>query len=276
MIANEYEENAMTMPNSTTPTSYEQVNTLLHLLFTRVQAILGNQLIGFYLYGSLSLGDFDPASSDVDFLVATEGDLSDAMFEALREMHESIAESGLPYAKWLEGSYIPRDALRKYDPKNALHPTIGVDWSFTIGLHKSNWIIERYIVREHGVILFGPSPETLIDLISIIELRDAVCKQLSNYWEFQLDDPEWLRSRHYQAFARLTMCRALYVLQNGTVPSKPQAATWGQENLDAKWRPIIEKALIWRTQHDDDDLTETLDFMRYALAQAHLICGDSS
>ncbi|HCI79489.1 MAG TPA: hypothetical protein DHW02_07350 [Ktedonobacter sp.] len=123
----------MTTPNSTYPTAYEQVNTILNLLFTRVQTLLGDQLIGFYLYGSLSLGDFDPASSDVDFLVVTEGELSNTTFEALRDMHESIAESGLMYAKRLEGSYIPHDALRRYDPKNALHPTIGTDWSFTIG-----------------------------------------------------------------------------------------------------------------------------------------------
>ena len=266
----------MTTPNSTYPTAYEQVNTILNLLFTRVQTLLGDQLIGFYLYGSLSLGDFDPASSDVDFLVVTEGELSNTTFEALRDMHESIAESGLMYAKRLEGSYIPHDALRRYDPKNALHPTIGTDWSFTIGYHKSNWIIERYIVREHGVILYGPSPETLIDSISASELEEAVCEQLSNFWQAQFADPSWLRPRHYQAFAILTMCRALYVLHMGSVPSKPQAATWGQEHLDAKWRTIIERALLWRTQHEDEHLTETLDFMRYAISQANLVCKGQS
>lgn len=266
----------MTTPHSTNPTAYKQVNSILNLLFTRVQAILGDQLVGFYLYGSLSLGDFDSESSDVDFLIVTTEDLSEKTLVALREMHESITESSLPYAKKLEGSYIPRDALRRYDPKNARHPTIGVDWSFTIGQHKSNWIIERYIVREHGVILYGPSPRTLIDPITPGELRDAVCQQLSNYWQAQFADPAWLRPRDYQAFAILTMCRALFMLHTGNVPSKPQAAAWGLKNLDATWKPTIERTLIWRTQHIDDDLTETLDFMRYALAQAKVICEDSN
>ncbi|HCI79490.1 MAG TPA: hypothetical protein DHW02_07355 [Ktedonobacter sp.] len=137
-------------------------------------------------------------------------------------------------------------------------------------------MIERYIVREHGVILYGPSPETLIDSISASELEEAVCEQLSNFWQAQFADPSWLRPRHYQAFAILTMCRALYVLHMGSVPSKPQAATWGQEHLDAKWRTIIERALLWRTQHEDEDLTETLDFMRYAISQANLVCKGQS
>jgi len=266
----------MTLPNSTNPTAYEQVNTILHLLFTGVHAILDNQLVGFYLYGSLSLGNFDPSSSDVDFLVVTTEKLSEETLVALRDMHESIAESGLYYAKKLEGSYIPRVALRKYDPTNAFHPTIGVDWSFAVGHHKSSWIIDRYIVREHGVILYGPSPKTLIDPITTSELQDAVCQHLSNFWQAQFADPAWLRPRDYQAFAILTMCRALSMLHTGGVPSKPQAAAWAHENLDSKWRPTIERALIWRTQHEDDDLTETLDFMRYALAQAKLLCDKSS
>lgn len=266
----------MISPDSTGPTAYEQVNKILHLLFTSVQTILGNQLIGFYLYGSLSLGDFDPSSSDVDFLVVTTEELSEETLVALRDMHESIAESGLYYAKKLEGSYIPREAFRKYDPTNARHPTIGVDWSFDVGQHKSNWIIERHIVREHGVILYGPSPKTLIDSITTSELQDAVCQQLSNYWQAQFADPMWLRPRDYQAFAILTMCRALYMLHTGAVATKPQAAAWGQENLDSKWRSTIERALLWRTQHEDDDLTETLDFMRYALAQAKMRCDKNS
>lgn len=89
-------------------------------------------MVGFYLYGSLSLGDFDPASSDVDFLVVTERDLSAETLEQLRILHAEIANSSLVYATRLEGSYIPRSALRVYDPDNARHPSIGVDWPFGV------------------------------------------------------------------------------------------------------------------------------------------------
>jgi hypothetical protein len=60
-------------------------------------------------------------------------------------MHAEIASSGLPYATRLEGSYIPRHALRRYDPANARHPTIGTDWPFQVEWHGNDWIIERHI-----------------------------------------------------------------------------------------------------------------------------------
>lgn len=257
------------------PTPYREVNQLLVVLLARVQAILREKLVGFYLYGSLSSGDFEPESSDVDFLVVTSEELGEKILAELGAMHAEIAASGLPYATRLEGSYIPTTALRRYDLQNASHPTIGVDWGFQLGEHKSNWIIERQIVREHGVRLYGPSPDTLIDSIPSQELKKAVCEMLMGFWQAQLAQPEWLRPRDYQAFAVLTMCRALYTLNQGTVTSKPKAASWAIQTLAASWRPLIERALTWRHQHELDDLADTLAFIRFAVTVGKEVCSST-
>ena len=263
----------MSFTASTNPTPYGDVNAMLLLLLARVQAILRDKLIGCYLYGSLSLGDFDPESSDIDFLMVTTEDLTENVLEELQAMHADIAASGLHYANRLEGSYIPRAALRSYDPQNANHPTIGIDWDFHVGQHGNNWIIERHIVREHGVVVWGPSPKTLIDHVPVEAIKAAVCETLRNFWTAQLAGAEWLRPREYQAFAILTMCRALYTLQQGVVASKPEAAAWASQTLDPKWRPTIEKALTWRSQHVKDDLSETLAFLRFAIMYSEELCG---
>ena len=249
------------------PTPYRDVNMLLQDFLVALQAILGEKLLGFYLYGSLSLGDFDPESSDVDFLIVTTEELSGKVLDELRKMRATLAANGNRYAQRLEGSYISRAALRRYDPDHACHPTIGSDWKFQVARHGSNWIIERHIVREHGVIVWGPSPRNLIDPVSPHELRRAVHETLEQFWQKQLTglEPEWLRPRHYQAFAVLTMCRALYTLSQGEIVSKPAAATWAFQTLHPRWRPLIEQALIWRHQDDKDDLTETLAFIHFAL-----------
>ena len=88
----------MPVPSSAHPTPYPDVNAILTLLLAEVRAILGDRFVGMYLYGSLSSGDFDPGSSDVDFLVATEGELPDEALAALEAMHARIAASGLPWA----------------------------------------------------------------------------------------------------------------------------------------------------------------------------------
>ena len=58
------------------PTPYPDVNEVLNLLLTNVKGILRDQFVGMYLYGSLSSGDFNPETSDIDFLVVTTDFLS--------------------------------------------------------------------------------------------------------------------------------------------------------------------------------------------------------
>jgi hypothetical protein len=252
------------------PTGYTDIDTLLHHLLTEVRCILGAEFVGMYLYGSLSGGDFDPESSDVDFLVVTEGMLPEVMVAALGEMHARIAASGMPWADRLEGTYIPRAAIRRYDPANNRHPTIGNDWEYGIGEHNETWVIESAILRERGITLAGPPLTTLIDPVSPDELRATVRSILTNLWLRHTvgPEPEWLRPRHYQAFAILTMCRALYTLEHGTVPSKPVAAHWAQETLPPPWPALIARSLRWRSDHAPDDMTEMLAFIRYAVARA--------
>jgi predicted nucleotidyltransferase len=256
------------------PTPFPGVNALLRRLLTDVQAALGGQFVGLYLYGSLSLGDFDPASSDVDFLVATEGVLPGDALARLRALHTTLAGSGLPYADRLEGSYIPRAALRRYNPDDARHPTIGADWPFQIGFHDSNWVLEYWIVRERGVVVAGPPPATLIEPNTPEELRAAVCWQLERVWRARAEDAAFLRPRHYAAFAVLTLCRALSTLRTGVVASKPRAAALTATAYPA-WRPSIVRALAKRADHSDADLTETAEtmaFLRDALAEARKWC----
>jgi len=246
-------------------TPYPTVDAILEVLLSGVKEVLGNRFTGLYLYGSLSSGDFDPERSDIDFLVVTDGELPDEMLPSLAAMHERIAASRSPWARRLEGSYIPRESLRRYDPQHAFHPSIGVDWSFGVNGHGSDWIIQRHILREQGVVVAGPPPQSLIDPVSQDDLRRAVQDTLHGWWAEQLRNPVHLQPREYQAFAVLTMCRALFTLARGAIVSKPVAARWAKQALDPRWSGLIERALVWREEDGIDDLQETLEFIRYAL-----------
>jgi predicted nucleotidyltransferase len=87
------------------PTPYSDVNAVLHDFEARLQALLGSHFRGMYLCGSLALGDFNPNSSDIDFVVVTEGVISDDLFLALREMHTQFDESLSPWAAKVEAVY---------------------------------------------------------------------------------------------------------------------------------------------------------------------------
>ena len=248
----------------TMPTLYPDVNEVLNLLLARANAVLGSQLIGMYLYGSLSSGDFDPASSDIDFVIVTETSLAQETIFELEKMHAKIRASGLKWAAKLEGSYIPKSLIRRQDPLGQPCPTI-TEGAFFIDRRGSDWIIQRHVIREYGVILSGPDPKTLIDPVSSDEIRQAVHSVLDEWWFPMLENPAWL-SEHgseYHAFAVISMCRALHALRHGIIVSKPVAAKWAQNEFGSQWSSLIEKALVSQVGNKTGFLGETLNFLRF-------------
>jgi predicted nucleotidyltransferase len=249
------------------PTQYPDINKILDLLLTRIQEILGNQLVGMYLYGSLSSGDFNPETSDIDFLVVTTSTLSDKAIAELRSMHQRIWKSGQKWASKLEGSYIPKRDIRRHNPHSTPCPTVN-EGKFYLDQRGSDWIIQRHVIREQGTVLAGPDPKMLIDPVSPEDIRHAV-KGVLQEWRFpMLEDPSWLKNHgsEYHAFAILTMCRALYALQHGTIVSKPVAARWAQKELGDRWSQVIEQSLAQEVDYEDHDLyNESLELIRFTM-----------
>jgi predicted nucleotidyltransferase len=101
------------------PTVYPELNGVLDEFVASVRAILGENFCGAYLQGSLALGDADE-HSDVDFIVATHHEVSDTQLAKLQAMHERLFALESPWARHLEGSYVPRQELRRVDPSRAV------------------------------------------------------------------------------------------------------------------------------------------------------------
>ena len=249
------------------PTPYPEVNVVLHELLPGVQSILGDHFIGMYLYGSLASGDFDPQRSDIDFVVVTADELPGNIISALEALHVQLAANSLKWATKLEGSYISQHAFRRYDPNDGPFPCVNVG-SFYMARHESHWVIQRHILREHGAVVAGPAPQTLIDPVQANDIKQAVLEFLREWWSPMLDNPARLQSSEYQAYAALTMCRALYTLQHGTVVSKPAAAQWAHEMLGKQWKALVEWALMWPPDPESDNMNETLNFIKFTLERS--------
>jgi predicted nucleotidyltransferase len=242
-------------------TGYADVDAVLAELLAGVRGTLGPQLVGVYLDGSLATGDFAEHSSDIDVLVVTEGALSNEVVAALGTMHARLAAGTSKWVREIEVSYIPRRALRRFDPDDNCHPCIqrGSDQLVTEA-HDRDWVIHRHVVREYGVALAGPDPRTLIDPVGAGDLRDAVVSLLHGWWMPAPTCRRWLDNPFYRSYAVLTMCRMRYTLQHGVVVPKPIAARWAQAALDARWTPLIQMALAWSNDIVPDP-GETLRFI---------------
>lgn len=249
-------------------TPYADVNAMLEELLSRIQQILGNKLVGFYLYGSLVTGDFDHDSSDLDLLAATLRDIDEQEFDALQTMHRDFAHEHKEWDDRIEVAYLSVTALKTYRSRSSKIAIISPGEPFHVKDAGEDWLMNWYIVRGKGITLYGPSPDMLIDPISKAELLHAV-QEHAKKWR------EWIyhgRRRGSQAYAILTMCRILYTLKKGEIVSKKQAALWAEKELPA-WSSLIQQAVIWREAWRDENIDhdatfpETLRFVHFVLNQ---------
>ncbi len=247
------------------PTPYPEINNLLDSLLAQVRLILAGHFVGMYLYGSLASGDFNPLTSDIDFIVVTDDHLPAQVITRLGEMHAALWQGENAWARRMEADYIPLAALRRYDPANSTYPHLGSDGHFGVEWHESGAVIQRWLLRTEGVALAGPPIATLIDPIAPDELRAAVRKLLQEWWLPQLEDQSHLQDGEYRAYAVQTMCRMLYTQVHGEVVSKFKAACWAQANLSSPWRELARQALAWRDGGAAPALPETLAFIRYTI-----------
>jgi hypothetical protein len=248
------------------PTPYPDINSLLYELLRNVEQVLGSHFRGMYLEGSLANGDFDQAS-DIDFIVVTDRDIEGDLFLKLQAMHDRIVTLDTPWAIQLEGSYIGQSSLRRYDPDHAMHPNIerGVGERLKMAHHDASWVTHRWILRERGITLAGPPPQSLVDPVSPDDLRQAMRSELPARANSIYNGPEQIKGRGYQSYIVLTFCRMLYTLEHGAVVSKLAAATWAQQALARRWQPLIKRALAGRHHPEEaattKDVKETLKFI---------------
>jgi hypothetical protein len=254
------------------PTPYPELNEILFQLVTNVQAILDNHFTGAYLQGSFALGDFDQFS-DVDFLVVVEQEVSEGQLSALQAMHSIIYDSEPYWAKHLEGSYFPKELLRRGNHPAEQLLFLNNTSKSLIRSHHDDTLVVRWVTREHGITLFGPAPPTLIDPVLASALRQEVLVTMNEWAEEIFADSYQLNRWWAQPFAVLSYCRMLHTLQTGRVASKRATMQWATDALDAAWADLIQSAWDERIQlklkegraADPIALRRTIEFIRYAL-----------
>jgi hypothetical protein len=222
------------------------MTALLDRLRDRIQAVLAGDLIGLYLYGSLVWGDFDPAISDIDLLAVTAGVLGSAELSALEQMHADFAAAHPAWDNRVEVAYVSASALQTFKTQPSEIAVISPGEPFHTKSAAADWLINWYFVRERGVTLAGPPPQSIIIPIAKAEFIQAVRNQARS-WRGWV---ERAAHRKAQAYAILTLCRALYVVRNGEQVSKLRAAQWAQRELP-EWSALIASALAWRAAPDD-------------------------
>jgi hypothetical protein len=257
------------------PTPYPEVNAVMHELLTSLHAILGAQLTGMYLVGSLALGDFAPRESDLDLIIVTASALSDETVAALRELHARFDQhSASAWAARIDAVYIPQDRLRAAVEDDARYPVLHWPEPLALDPLESGWPIQRYTLREYGAVVSGPDPRSLLDPVHPDDLRRASAAKATEWHTRAHGDPAWvagLQVRHEHTYVVLTLCRLLYTLETGSVASKLAAGRWAERTRAARWSALIGRATTEpRTNVADvpeDAIHDALALLEYTCEQ---------
>ena len=214
--------------------------------------MLKGNLVGIYLWGSLTYEAFDEEASDIDCVVVLERDLDEEEFADL-ESWFTRAVGRNPWADKLDMRFHLRDELLVKNSRMC-------SYHFRkLQRHPSDanpfiWIN----VAQCGIALYGVKPTEIAPEINdetlgaalILELgylKEETAAEKGNYGATTRYGVSTLM---YQSYSVLTACRILYTFHNKTLVSKNQAAKWCMENLPGRWKTTIVEAIENRVTPD--------------------------
>lgn len=251
-------------------TKYDDVNEVLDLLSTGLQKLLGEDLVGLYLTGSLTYGDFNHGSSDIDFLAVLNSELTNKQLEEIKNLHSSIAEQVPHWAKSLEGSYITKKMLSSAEAPKVERPYVN-GGKVSYCAYGSEWVINLYALQECGEVICGKPLNELLPRVTIEQVRVASKKDLINDWLPKIEDPKAFDhplydSEHLKNYAVLTMCRILHRAKNDNMASKKVASKWVKETYP-QWKDLVEHAEYWEHGKQMGGESEVREFMKFTLSE---------
>jgi Domain of unknown function (DUF4111) len=201
---------------------------------------LGEKLLSLSVHGSWAAGDFVLGRSDLDLLALLADDPDDLTLAGLTAVHAAISAASPEWDNHVEVDYVSIDAVASVLAQDgSAHSMVRISPGEPIHLLQANlhYLLNWHAAREHDHRILGHSPRELLPPIPD-DLVRAVVIEHARQW------PAWLEgasNTEFQAYAVLTMCRALALLSTGRQRSKHAAAVWGQEFMP-EWRGLIRWA----------------------------------
>jgi hypothetical protein len=197
----------------------------------RLSAAVAEDLVGVYLHGSAAMGAFVPSRSDVDVLAVTRGPIVTTEKLAVAD---ALSESSLPCpGVGLEMSIVTLDVARTPSERPAfeLHVNTHQNWARVVDgeghAGDPDLLAHFAMARARGVALLGPPPEDLIAPVDRSHLLRSLADDLASAIDGELG-----------SYAVLNACRALRLVREGVLCSKPEGGRWAMS------QGIVEADLV--------------------------------
>lgn len=260
------------MKNIKNITQYQEVNEAISFLVERIQNIFGNDLVGLYLTGSLSYGDFDIERSDIDLVAFLRSSVSSQGIKLIKQLHSDFEIVNNKWSKRFECSFTPVDALKNViiSPKEP-RPYISNGIFYPGRIYGNEWVINNFFLYKYGIVVIGPDFKTLAGPIDIKDVREACIRDLHKEWEPILTDPslsDYLDDSHQQSYVVLNLCRILYTVLCNDAVSKKIATSFTKKQFP-QWADLIETADSWYYGIEMKRQKEIMEFIKFTITEVN-------
>ena len=200
---------------------------------------LGDGLMSLSVHGSWVAGDFCPGRSDLDFLAVLAHDPDEETLSLLASIHASLDSAAPHWVGRVEVDYVSPAAVEAVVGDVAADHTMArISPGEPIHLVPASrhYLLNWQSACRHDHALLGRLPSELLPRIPPETVR-AVVLDHARRW------PEWVRGARapgFQAYAVLSMCRALAFVSTGEQLSKRAAAARGRDVM-----PEREELITW-------------------------------
>jgi hypothetical protein len=249
-------------------TPYPAINKVLAEWADALKRLLRERIVGLYLSGSLTYGDFLPERSDIDLQAVVWSPLTEDELRSVEQLHRQIEKRCPQWANRIECSYVPLELMKELTPPAKPRPWWGFGTLYAEAPAGTEWIINHYLLSKHGIALEGPDFNELIPPIDIHLVRQASARDLFQEWVPKVDDAAWLSNSHYQSYLVLNLCRILHTVILCQPVSKKVAGDWAKA-VYPQWKSLIEEAEQWQYGREMKRQTAAVAFLRFAVERVN-------
>lgn len=217
------------------------MNGAIRRMAREIADILGPQTHSVWLYGSVTLNDFQLGWSDIDCIAFSRSPITQAQADSLLTLRQRLSAlfAGVPYYHLFEGIIVDLPAYREQRGSRCVY------WG-TSGQRVMERCppdpFARYELARYGQCILGDcdrgifAPPDRQELTAAVRRHDEAIRRCAVQTDERLYSCGWL----------LDIARCIYTLRTGQVISKTQAGEWAlNAHIFADEAPL-EKALMIR------------------------------
>ncbi len=222
----------------------ENVDRLMEQVNSWVEEILGEQYVGVYFHGSLRLGSFNPAKSDLDFIIVVKGGIDletrKKICDCMMENRERFPAKGFefsvvqerycreivyptPFELHMSGAF---EELYRRDPQAVLDYRVKEDPDLASHFHVINVPNDRMDFGKASSEVFSQVPGEYVFASNWSDIENAEEDITAN-----------------PVYVTLNLCRFYAYIREGLTLSKYDGGKYALAHMPSSYPDIIQRAM---------------------------------